>query len=103
MESDLNQLKELVERHKICWKVWPEFTMVAEERRQIGYELELAGTHEPGVTHPEPGCEHSQHVFTALRQIAEHILPREERPSMYEIGPFDQAIRYSPQYRNRPD
>ncbi len=103
MEPDLNQLKEFVQRHKVCWKVWPEYTYVRSEKRQIGYEIELAGTHEPGVTHPEPGCEHCQHVFTALRQIAEHILPREERPSMYEIGPFDQAIRYSPEHRNRPD
>jgi len=103
MEADTNKLRELVTRHKVCWKVWPEFTMVGQEKRQIGYELELAGTHEPGVTHPEPGCEHCQHVFTALRQIAGYIMPREERPSMYETGPSDQSIHYWPLHSNRPD
>jgi hypothetical protein len=103
METELNTLKELVNRHKVCWKVWPEYVYVRSEKRQIGYELELAGTHEPGVKHPEPGCEDCQHVFTALRQIAEYILPREKRPSMYEIGQFNQAITYSRLHANRPD
>ncbi len=96
-------LKELVRRFRVCWKVWPEDAFVGDQKRQIGYQLELAGTHEPWVEHPEPGCEHCQRIFAALRDIADWILPREERPSTYEIGPYDQAIRYMPMRRNRPD
>lgn len=103
MGTDPNHLRELVTRHKVCWNLWPELLMVGGEKRQVGYELELAGTHKPGVTHPEPGCEHCQQVFMALREIAEYILPREERPSMYLIGPFDQAIHYWRLHANRPD
>ena len=96
-------LKELVQRFRVCWKVWPEYTYVGDEKRQVGYQLELAGTHEAGVTHPEPGCEHCEHVYNALHQIAEYILPGEERPSVYEIGPFDRAIRYWGLHSQRPD
>ena len=96
-------LKELVHRFKVCWKVWPEYTYEGDDKRQVGYELELAGTHEAGVTHPEPGCEHCEHVYSALRQIAEYIMPREERPSMYEIGPFDRSIHYWGLHSKRPD
>jgi hypothetical protein len=98
-----SELRELVQRFRVCWKTWPEYIYSGHERRQIGYELELAGTHEFGLSHPEPGCEHCQHVFFALRQIATYILPRQKRASMYEIGPFDQAIRYSGLHSNRPD
>jgi hypothetical protein len=103
METDLNHLKELVNRHKVCSKVWPELTYVNGEKRQIGYELELAGTHEPWVEHPQPGCEHCQRIFIALREIAEWIRPREDRASVTEIEPFDQSIRYWSQHGKRPD
>ncbi len=102
-DTKVSILKELVQRFRVCWKVWPEFIYVNDEKRQIGYELELAGTHEPWVEHPDPGCDHCQRVFQALREIAERILPREERPSMYEIGPFNQSITYWSLHRKRPD
>ena len=97
------ELKELVQRFRVCWKVWPEYQYVKDEKRQIGYQLELAGTHEPWVDDQGPGCEHCQRIYTALRQIAEWILPRERRPSMYEIGAFDRSIRYWSLHERRPD
>ena len=103
MEMNEKDIKEMVERFQVCWKVWPELIYVKGEKRQIGYELELSGTHEPWVEHPEPGCERCQRVYVALRQIAEWILPKERRPSRYEISPFDQSIRYTSAHRNRPD
>jgi len=102
-ETSVPTLRELVRRFDVCWKVWPEPAYAGGEKRQIGYELNLAATHESGVEHPEPGCEHCQHVFAALRDIAEWILPPATRDSQYDIGPYDQSIRYSPAHRNRPD
>ena len=96
-------LRESVQRFKVCWKVWPECIYVGDQKRQVGYQLELAGTHEAEVAHPRPGCEQCQSVYNALRQIAEYIIPREERPSTYEIGPFDRSIHYWPLHSNRPD
>lgn len=96
-------LRELVQRYQVCWEVWPEFIMVGREKRQIGFALELSGTHERSVEHPTPGCSHCRAVFAALQTIAVYILPREERPSPYEIETYDQSIHYSSKRRDRAD
>jgi len=102
-QLSFDQVRELVGHYRVCWEVWPECIWVNNQRRQIGFQLELYGTHEPEVDHPSPGCPACLRLFTALRGIEEWILPKEKRPSTYEIGPYDQAIRYSPRRRNRPD
>ncbi|MBI4442587.1 MAG: hypothetical protein HY649_04355 [Acidobacteria bacterium] len=102
-EENTRLLADFVELYRVCWEVWPEYIALNGEKRQIGFVLELVGTHEPGVEHPTPGCDHCLRVFGALQAIAEYILPKETRPSRYEIEVYDQAIRYSPKRRNRPD
>jgi hypothetical protein len=96
-------LAELVQRFRVCWEAWPEFELLGHEKRQIGFVLELHGTHEPGVKHPLPGCPHCLRVFDALRTIADWILPREKRPSRYEIESYVPVISYSPARGNRDD
>jgi 2-alkenal reductase len=97
-------LEELVRRYQVCWDVWPEEAMVDGKRRQIGFELELSGTHPPEVKNASPGCDHCQEIFGALLEIAEHILPsKSDRPSKYLIGPYEHSIRYSQKRGSRPD
>lgn len=96
-------LVELVKRHQVCWEVWPEYLMVGGKQQHVGFELELSGTHEPGTEHVSPGCPACRHVYRALLSIADSILPKDERPSRYEIGPYEQALRYSAVRGNRPD
>ena len=95
--------KKLVERFRICWEVWPEYMIVRGEKRQIGYALELSGTHEPGVEHPSPGCEHCVRVYDALQAIASHVIPKDRRLSRHDIGIYDHAIHYSRKRRERPE
>ena len=96
-------LMDLVKRYQVCWEVWPEYLMVDGKQQQVGFELELSGTHEPGTGHVSPGCPACRHVYSALLAVAGRILPKEERPSRYEIGPYEQALRYSAVRGNRPD
>ena len=96
-------LADLVKRYQVCWEVWPECLMVSGNVRQIGFELELSATHEFETEHDGPGCPACQRIYGALHALADWILPREERPSMYEIGPYETALRYSAVRRNRPD
>ena len=103
VRNDAELMANLVERFRVCWEVWPEYTVVNHEKRQIGFSLELYGTHEPHVEHPTPGCKDCFRVFTALQAIAAYILPQEERPSTYRIEIYDEAIRYAPKRGNRPD
>ena len=96
-------LADLVNRYQVCWEVWPEYLVVGGKERQVGFELELCGTHQPGTEHIGPGCPACRRIYSALRSVADWILPQDERPSRYEIGPYDQAIRYSAVRGNRPD
>lgn len=96
-------LAEIVERYRVCWEVWPECIWAEGQRRQVGYQLELYGTHEPGLEHVDAGCPACQRLYAAMHAIADWILPKERRPSTYEIGAYDQALRYSTSRRNRPD
>lgn len=87
-------LKGLVERFRVCWEVRPEYVEGGSEKRQIGFALELSGTHEGGMEDPSPSCQPCQQIFAALQVIAGDILPRERRPSTYEIEPSDLDIHY---------
>ncbi len=98
-----SKLKEFVERFQICWEALPDYYYVKKEKRQIGFTLELTGTHEQGVEHPEPGCQHCHHVRLALQEIADWILPKERRDSDYDIIPYDQSIQYTAVRKFRPD
>jgi hypothetical protein len=97
------RLKEFVQRFRICWEALPDCYYVKNEKRQIGFTLELTGTHEAGVDHPQPGCQNCRHVHQALREIADWIIPKEKRDSDYEILPFDQSIQYTKVRKFRPD
>ena len=109
-DNDARQtLKEFVQRFRICWEALPDHYYVKKENsaskqmRQIGFTLELTGTHESGIEDPQPGCPHCQHVWHALQQIANWILPKEIRDSDYEISVFDQTIQYNKQRKFRPE
>ena len=102
-QETVEELKGLVRSHQVCWEVFPEQIPVVEDRpRSIGFNLVMYGTHEP-EDHPVPGCEKCQGIYRDLRKIAQWILPKDERPSRYEIEIFDSAIRYAPARGNRPD
>ena len=97
-------LQDLVSRYRVCWDVWPENEIVDGKLRQIGFELELSGTHPPEVKNPSPGCHYCHDVFSALLRIAEHILPSNSgQLSKFDVSPYEQIIRYSRRRGLRPD
>ena len=102
-DAPMERLREIARRHQVCYEVWPERSVLEERKIQIGFELQLCGanthTSEDGPDHPVPGCAHCFSTYGELRQIAEWILPREERPSRYEIGAFDHALHIAPKKR----
>jgi hypothetical protein len=95
--------RELVERFHVSWEVWPEYAFINHEKRQIGFELDLSGTHGGGGEHPEPGCEKCLEIYQALVRIAEDVLPAEDQDTTCQFEPYDQGIHYSPRHCNRPE
>lgn len=102
-QVDTKNLQESVRRFRVCWDVWPEYVLVDKQTRQVGFELELSGTHEAGVEHAVPGCEHCRRVFAALSDIADWILPKEKRASRYDLEPYQPRLHYSGSRDFRPD
>lgn len=100
----LERLKALVREHRVCWEVWPEqLAGVGHRPLQVGFDLVLNGAHAHDKDRPSPGCEKCRTIFEHLREIAEWIIPKVERPSRYEIQTFDHAVHYAPERGNRPD
>jgi len=101
--SSEQELKALITKYRICWSTYPEKAFVDGTLRQIGFRLELYGTHPPDVVHADPGCVHCQDVWSALKRVANSITPPNDRDSEYEIETFDDSIHYSKLRKNRPD
>jgi hypothetical protein len=99
----MERLRELVRRHQVCYEVWPECLVVNGHLTKVGFLLELSGIHGKGVGHVLPGCNHCRATFEDLRQIAEWIMPEEERDSYYDVQPFDNALRETPKRKLRPE
>lgn len=102
----VNRLREIVQQHQVCYEVWPEWSTKDGRKTQIGFELQLCGINNHIVSngdsiHPVPGCPHCFRTYSELRDIAEWVLPREERPSRYEIQAFDHALHLAPAKRQR--
>ena len=109
------RIRSLVQRFAVCWEAHPEQAVVTvldpkehgprvkRELRKIGFSLELCGTPEPGAENVSPGCNHCRRVQSALKEIADWILPREERQCMYEVEIDTQSLSYSRVRADRPD
>ncbi len=100
-EATVERLKSLVEEHSVHFEARPEEHLVDGKIVKTGFELQLYGTHYHGGTRLTPGCERCVQTFADLREIAEWIMPREQRPSQYEIEPFDSALHLSPTRKMR--
>ncbi len=100
----LERLRALVREHRVCWEVWPEQLAVGDRGPfQVGFDLLLNGAHAHDKDRASPGCEKCKLIFERLREIAEWIVPKVERPSRYDIQIFDHAVHYAPERGNRPD
>ena len=92
MQTD-QAFESLVVVHTIRYEIWPHYDISPEAGKVMnGFDLELHGTHDHGRTRNTPGCESCWTTYRDLRKIAVAILPIEQRPSEYEIAPFDNSL-----------
>lgn len=100
----LERLKAFVRKHRVCWEVWPErLSVEGRGLLQVGFNLVLNGAHANDADRPSPGCEKCMRIFAHLREIAEWIIPKVERPSRYDVQIFDHSVHYATERCNRAD
>lgn len=103
-ENEYIKLNELVKQYKVCFEVGPEYHVCAyRDKLQIGYNLYIIGTHYEPKEVPLPGCKECRKVHKHLKEIAEWVIPQEERDCRYEIRNFDNSIRYATKRKHRKD
>jgi hypothetical protein len=96
-------IKALIHRFQVCWEVYPAEILAKDGIRKIGFDLELYGTPECGTEHVDPGCQHCLRVESALREIADWILPRVKPSCSFDVDSEGDSLSYAPERRNRPD
>ena len=94
-------LRLWVTEHKVCWEIGPLVELDQHlgkdtARVQVGFELHLFARHSEGVK-ADPGCRECMSLFERLRALAELTLPKEHRPTRYEIAPFDSSFHQRPE------
>jgi hypothetical protein len=93
-------LRRIVLRHCVCYEVSPEWSANGGRTTRIGFSISLCGIHENGPGQNDvPGCARCWGTYSALRTIAEWILPEEERTCRFEVGVFDRAWHVAPSAR----
>lgn len=105
MVSDqIQELKNLITRHRVCWEVWPLFYLDRNgDKVQIGFDLEVIGTHSNEQQTLEPGSQESAEILQDLKKVAESIVPQEKQYCRSEIQVFDNLIQFSPLRKFRDD
>ena len=101
--GDAAAIKALVQRFRVCWDVYSVEILTNNAIRKIGFDLELCGTPECGTEHVDPGCQHCLRVESALKEIANWILPRVNPTCRFDVDSEGESLSYSPMRTNRPD
>lgn len=99
-----SRVQSLVTEYGVFWQSWPQFEQTHGERRLIGYEVELIGSHNSDLNHLDPACSTCRHVRSVLLAIAEAI-PEEgtigRNSLMYNVDSHSNSILCLPALGNR--
>ena len=74
--SALNSgVQSLVSEYGVFWQLWPQFEQTHGERRVVGFEVELIGSHTSDLNHVDPACQRCRNVRAVLLSIANLVPP----------------------------
>ena len=94
----------LVTEYGVFWQFWPQFQQAHGERRLVGFEVELIGSHDSDLNHLDPACPKCRNVRAVLLAIAD-LLRRDtivgESSLTYNIDSHSNTILCLPALGNR--
>jgi len=97
-------LQSLIAKYSTFWQSWPQFEQTNGERRLVGFEVELIGSHPSDLNHVDPTCSGCRNVRAVLLAIAD-LLPREaslgENSLTYNIDSHSNSVLCLPALGNR--
>lgn len=93
-----------VREYGVFWQQWPEFEQAAGERRLVGLEVELIGSHASPSNHLDPSCPMCHHVRSFLLRIA-HLTIQDvvgsKNSVTYNIDSHSNSVMCLPALGNR--
>ncbi len=99
-----SRVQSLVTEYGVFSQFWPQFEQTHGERRLVGFEVELIGSHTSDLNHVDPACPTCHHVRSVLLAIAD-LMPSEltlSRNSLtYNIDSHSNSIVCLPALGNR--
>ena len=98
-----SQMEPIVAAYGIFWQMWPQFEQIDGERRLVGFEVELIGSHPSDANHLDPSCPMCHHVRSVLLDIADLMTKGEVDGNglWYDIDSHWNSIFCLPVLRNR--
>lgn len=103
LPQELSMLEEKVRTYRVVYEITTAERIVDGEKRAIGFDVILCGTHRDSAAHVLPGCSRCEEVYQVLKTIAQAIVPGPGRASRYSIRGFDRAFHQTPQRNLRKD
>ena len=92
---DTEGLRSLVREHRIRYQTAAEKAVVEGGLRAIGLRLELSAVHAHPSHPPMPGCPECGPVIAALKRVVDAVVPKDHRPSNYEVSVPPASLRYN--------
>lgn len=83
--------RDFVHQHRVHYDVTPEIFFRGTERLKVGFEVTLWAAHAKGAR-ALPGCGKCVELASVLRDIAEWVVPQDDRPTRIAIEPFHRAL-----------
>ena len=71
-----SRVQSLVTEYGVFWQSWPQYEQTHGERRLVGFEVELIGSHTSDRNHVDPSCSSCRYVRSVLLAIAD-LMPGE--------------------------
>jgi hypothetical protein len=88
-------LSDLVRMFRISFRLRPTYVSLASDGPEIGFEMELIGSHRTVGKHVHGGCAHCLRVLLVLLELADQCLSKED-PADRRAGPrSEKLIRYA--------
>jgi len=100
-----SRVQSAAAEYGLSWQLWPQFEQTNGERRLLGLEVELIGSHTSNLDHLDPACPMCQHVRSILFRIADLMIrdaALSRYPLHYNIDAHSNSILCLPSLGNRP-
>jgi hypothetical protein len=96
-------LRDLVHMFRISFRLRPTYVSLASDRPEIGFEMELVGTHAMVGQHVHGGCAQCLRVLLVLLELADQSLPGEGTAARHIGTRCEKLIRYASSGGDRPE